>query len=205
MDTPPPIPEPPTVAPAPPQLSEEHLRQITVAGEGLRKIRRVIAVARFDGICVAVFAGLSVLLSLTSLPGLALGGAMGLIALIELRSVNGLRQLNPMAARTLAINQIALAAVLILYALYCIRAEVQGNGTLASLSGGDPDVAKLLRADVDSIRLAALVLYGAVIAVAVFVQGGMAAYYFSRRQYIEDYTTRTPPWVIALQRANGLM
>ena len=188
---------------APPQISEDHLKQVIAAGEGLRKIRRVIAVARFDGISIAVFAGLTILLSFTSLPGLALGLAMGVVAFIELRAIPGLQRLNPQAARTLAINQIALATMLICYCLYRIRVELGGGGELAAISAGDPDVAKLLAPYEDSARLAALLIYGAVIAVAVFAQGGLAAYYFSRRRHIEDYVARTPAWVIALQRANG--
>jgi hypothetical protein len=46
-------------------------------------------------------------------------------------------------------------------------------------------------------------LYGTVIAVAVFGQGGTALYYFSREKHIRQYVQTAAPWVVEMQRSGG--
>ena len=45
------------------------------------------------------------------------------------------------------------------------------------------------------------VMYGTLAAVAIFVQGGTALYYLSRRRLIEQYLRETPAWIVQAQRA----
>lgn len=44
-------------------------------------------------------------------------------------------------------------------------------------------------------------IYGTLAAVAIFVQGGTALFYHSRRKYIEAYVNETPAWIVQAQRA----
>src|SRR5947207_174238 len=96
--TPPPI--PPTIPAASP-LSPEHIRQMAEARNRGKKIRRAVTVALMDGWTMATFAVLTILMSLTSPSGLAVGAALGLIAMIELRGAGQLRRLQKGAARQL--------------------------------------------------------------------------------------------------------
>jgi len=45
-----------------------------------------------------------------------------------------------------------------------------------------------------------MALYGAMIAVALFAQGGLALFYFTRRKHIDAYLAKTPAWILAMQR-----
>src|SRR5205085_2018001 len=126
------------------------------------------------------------------------------IALVELRASGRLRRLDPDAPKVLALNQLALAGLLIAYALWRIYEETSGGqGAFADVQAGDPQVARMLRPYEDMGRQIALGVYGLLIAVAVFVQGGMAWYYFNRRKVLRNYLDRTPPWILAMQRAGA--
>src|SRR5687767_15806036 len=107
----------PSSAPASSPLSEEQLRQLAGANLALRKIRRVVSIARFDGWTVAIFAALTALFGLTNPLTLVIALVMACIGIIELRGAQRLERLDPRATRTLGLNQLALGALLILYAL----------------------------------------------------------------------------------------
>ena len=184
-----------------PPLTEAHLRQLAEAANRARVIRRAASVARFDGWTVGAFAALTLLFSLGSVSGMLLGGAMAAVAAVELRAAARLRRFDARAAHTLALNQLALAATLILYALSQIHAELTGAGTFAAAAGSDPQLAQMLRPVEGLARLVTLFTYGGLIAVALLAQGGLALYYFRRRRHVIDYLARTPAWVIAVQRA----
>jgi hypothetical protein len=183
-------------------LSPEHIHALHYAQAGSRKIRRAVGVARFDGWSIAVFAALTFLFGIGSAWGIIMGLGMGAIAAVELHSANRLQQLDPRALRRLSINQLVLAAVLIIYALWQIGAEYTGHGTYAQLVSSDPQLASL-DAPIESLtRLATLAAYGGVIAIAIFGQGGLALYYHMRRKHLTAYLAQTPPWIIEMQRAN---
>ena len=184
-----------------PPLTEAHLRQLAEAAGRARVIRRAAAVARFDGWTVGAFAALTLLFSVGSLSGMLVGAAMAAVATIELRASARLRRFDPDAARTLALNQVALAAALILYALFQIHAELTGAGPFAAAAGANPQLAQMLRPVEGLARLVTLATYGGLIAVALLAQGGLALYYLRRRRHVIDYLAHTPPWVVAVQRA----
>ena len=148
-----------------------------------------------------MFAALTCLCSLGSVSGVLLGLGMAVIAAMELRSAERLRRLQPQAARTLGLNQLALAAMLILYALWSIHAELTGEGAYASLKASDAQLAAMLGPVEELTRMVVLAVYGAVIAVAILAQGGLAVFYFSRVKHIQAYLTQTPEWILQMQRA----
>jgi hypothetical protein len=188
-------------APLPPQLAPEHLQQLAAARAAARKVRRAAAVATFDGWTIALFAALSLVTSLTDPSGLLLSLGMIAVAVVELRGAAALKRLRSAAARMLGFNQLALASMLICYALWRLYAETSGPSPYAAYTKSDPELAQMLGPIESLTRTIALYLYGAMIAVALFAQGGLAAYYFTRRQHIDAYLRQTPEWILAMQRS----
>ena len=196
------IASPPSSAPASSPLSEAHLRELAGANETLRKIRRVVSIARFDGWTVAVFAGLTALFGLTNPVALVVAFVMACIGVIELRGAQRLERLDPRAARTLGLNQLALGALLILYALGQIHAELTGPGVYDTLAAGDPHLARMLKPVKELTHTVTLAAYASLVLVALVAQGGLARYYFTRRKLIDAYLLNTPSWITAVQRTS---
>jgi len=211
MDHPPPIPySSPNAPPATPAYAgmptspQEIQAQLAAAQIAGKKIRRLANVATIDAWTIALFAAPSFICGLTSgFSGVLLGAAMGVIAYFEFTGAAAVRRLDVTAPRRLAYNQLAFAATLILYALWSIYAARNGGGLVAALkqqAGGDADLAQ---SGVDLSGIYSMVvygLYGTLIAVAVFAQGGTALYYLSREKILKQYVETTPPWVVDMQR-----
>ncbi|MGE5612144.1 MAG: hypothetical protein ACM359_23050 [Bacillota bacterium] len=183
-------------------LSQEQLQQLAVAQLASRKIRRAVAVATFDGWTLAIFAALSFVCGLSSISGILMGIGMGVVAWIELCGARQLRRLNAQAAKRLGFNQIALALLLILYAIGSLWSEWRGEGVMAALSAADPAAAGLLKPMEGLAHLLAMTVYGSLIGVAIVVQGGTAWFYFTRIKHIQGYLEQTPAWIIQMQKAD---
>jgi hypothetical protein len=185
----------------PPALSQEQLRQLTEARGGFRRIRRAVAVARIDAWTIAVFAGLTLVCGLFSLAGVAMGAGMGIIAYVEFRGAGGLGRLETRWARVLGWNQLAFAGMLITYAVWSILRELSGVSAYGAIKAADPGLAGMLQPFEGLARLITLAVYGGLIAVAVFAQGGMALFYYTRARHIRDYLAQTAPWILQMQKA----
>jgi hypothetical protein len=184
-----------------PQMSEEHMRQLAEARVGAKKVRRAIAVANFDGWSIGAFGALTLLFGITDPSSIVMGLGMATIAWIELRGAGALKRLDPRAARTLGLNQLALASLLIVYALWRLYGVMTGAGPYDAIKASDAGLAPMLKPIEDITRMVSLALYGSLIVIAVFAQGGMAWYYFSRAKHIASYVLRTPPWIVKLQQS----
>jgi hypothetical protein len=69
----------------------------------------------------------------------------------------------------------------------------------AHLASGGP-VAEAL-APIDRLqRVVTVLFYAAVIGLSLLTQGGLSAYYFTRRRHMADYLSRTPPWIVDMLR-----
>ena len=200
----PPVPIPAHAIGAP-ALSAEHLRQLAAAHAAAGKVRRAVAVARVDGWGVATFGALTLLLGFTSVSAALLGSAMLLIGVIELRAAGRLRQLDPKAPRVLGLNQLALAGVLASYAAWGIYRTLAGPSEYAALVASEPQLGQMLGPVEDLSRLIAICIYGGLIAVAAFAQGGLSLFYFSRTKHVREYLAQTPEWVVSIQRAGRLV
>jgi len=190
---------------AAPALSPEHLRQLAASHAATRKIRRAISVARFDGWGVGVFGALTLVLGITSVSGVLMGAALCAVASVELWSARRLQRLEWKSTRVLGVNQLALAGVLIVYASWRIYHEMNGTGEYAAIAASNPDLGQMLGPVEDLTRMITLAIYGGMIAVAVFAQGGLAMYYFTREKYVRAYVAETPEWVIAVQKAGSIL
>ncbi len=179
------------------------MQDIATARQRAAKLRRAISVAKFDAWGVAFFGGLTFLASLVSfsLVGIALGMGMAIVAYVEFKGIERLRQLDPEAATTLGRNQLFFGGMLLLYAIYSLFSIYHDNAPPfgGAISSAD---AAAIGVDVTSItRMIGLLVYGTLAVVAITVQGGTALYYFSRRRYIEEYARQTPQWILDAQRA----
>jgi len=197
MPTPPPI---PSASP----FTPEQMTQLADARKALKPIRRAVTVANMDGWSLAVFAGLTVICGLSSVTALLVGAGLGVVAYIELRAIPRLRELDPTVANTLGYNQLALAGVLIVYSVFSLvhpspaLKEAITNSAELKNAGLDPEMFKGMESLESLINNA---VYFTLIAVAVFVQGSTALFYFRRKHMIESYLTQTPPWIVQMQKS----
>ncbi len=122
---------------------------------------------------------------------------MGVVAWVELREANRLAVGDERSPRRLAINQGALASLLIGYALWQLThsADSTEMESIRSQLSGDPAAMKLVST---MSELIPRLVYGTLIIVAILMQGGTALYYLSRRKAIDAYLRGTPAWVRAL-------
>jgi hypothetical protein len=157
--------------------------------------------ASFDAWTVGIFGALTFAFSLTDLSGLMLGVGMMGMATIELRSAGRLRRMDPAAARTLGFNQLALGSLLFGYAIWRSITVASGKGVYDAVGASDPQLAHMLQPMENLTRLISYAVYAALMAIAVFAQGGMALFYFSRVKHVKVYVARTPAWIVAMQRA----
>lgn len=187
---------------APPVLSPEQLRLIVDTRARLKGIRRAVGVAKFDGFTLAFCALITLIGSISSLPGFLLGLALGGVAVIELVSARRLTRLDPTAPKILALNQLLFAAALMVYALYNLLFP-------APLPKELTDSAKDLKSlgmDIDGLNNSFnQLVYFALIASAFFIQGGMALYYYSKQRVLRAVTKSTPQWVLDLVTGLGGM
>ncbi len=201
---------PPAPAELSPQVVQEQLAAARIAA---KKIRRAINYATFDAWTIAIFAALSFACGLFGgAVGVVLGIATAATAWVEFKGAARLRRLDATAARTLAWNQLALAAILILYALWSLHSTpTMSSQSLMSELG--PDANQIDTSQIDSLvgsfsgitKMFWYLVYGTVIVFAVFAQGGTALYYFSREKHITNYIKTQPPWVVQMQQAGAPM
>ena len=186
-----------------PGLSPQQLQDVAAARLRAAKIRRTIAVAKFDAWGVGIFAVLTLLCSVVSFSwiGAAVGIGMAIVAWVEFRGIERLRRLDPDATRSLALNQFFFGGVLLAYAVYSLWSIYHSPNQLFGgvMSSSD---ASMLGMDVQKMaRLIGWTIYGTLALVAITVQGGTALFYLSRRKHIEAYVTQTPQWILDAQRA----
>ncbi len=192
---------PMAAAPGTVPLTPQQIEAIRQARKHLTKIRRTCTYALFDGWTLVSLAALTILGGLLSVSGWIVGTPMLIIALIELRAAARLRQLDPRAPRILGLNQLALAALLIAYALWGLHGALSAPNPYASYLKDYPDLKGTLGPLGDFTRHLLVGMYGGLIAIAIFVQGSTAFYYFTRLSALKAYLAETPSWIIQLQKA----
>lgn len=187
-----------------PGLSSEQVEMIALAQRHARPIFRAARVAAFSGWTSAVLAGLTLLTGLGSLSAMALGLALGVIAIVELRGGAGLRRFDSSAPRRLGLNQIALFGVLCVYCGWNIIDTLQGPNPYAEYMTAGADVANMVRPIARLHTTIMVAFYGLVIGGSAVAQGCGAFYYFTRASRLADFMAMTPPWTVqALQATAG--
>jgi hypothetical protein len=188
----------------PEPLNKAHFMLVRDAVMRRKIIRHSAAVAKFSAVVMLII-GIPALIATIFAPSwqnYLVSAGMCVIGIIEYRGSGRLRRADVKATGILGVNQLALLAIII---IYCAA-------QMGSLSGQDfknfvisqdfrsqlsalPDMQKLA----DSIdHWAPLVIngiFGLVIVLSCFYQGGMAAYYFTRKKHIDKFNRLTPLWV----------
>jgi hypothetical protein len=186
---------------SPPQISPENLQQLQAAKRGMRKIRRAISTAIFDGWTVAVCGILTFLLGLGDLTSMALGAGLTTIGVIELYGAKRLKRLDQSAIDFLVWNQIALGSLLLIYAVWRTIDVLHHPATASSLGASDAQLEAAGLGNITHLEQSVmLAVYASLMVVAVFGQGSMALYYFTRRKHLQSYLAETPPWITQMQR-----
>ncbi len=180
-----------------PRLTAEQIYAIEAARGRMKKIRRAVAVARFDAYSLAFFAVVTLLFGYSSPSAIFVGLGLGAVAFVELRATPMLLQLEPRAAVILGWNQVALMAVLILYSLWNLLvppvAPPMDADTKEALKSVGMDIT-------DMVSQANHLFYTVLIALSVAFQGYSAIFHFRRKKLIEEYLIETPDWISHMQR-----
>jgi hypothetical protein len=178
-------------------------QQMAAARVAAKKVRRAASVATADAWMLAIVAVPSLAAGLIDrgLSGILIGAALCAIACVEFSGAKRIRRLDPSATRFLGFNQLALAAVLIIYSLWSLHQAMHG-GLAAELKEHEAELQAMGKEMEDMLQTTTNLVYYTLIAVAVFMQGGTALYYFSREKHIRQYVETTPPWIVEMQR-NG--
>jgi len=183
-------------------LSPAQMRALGSSVLNAKPVRKAAGYARISGWMTLMAGVLSVLFSLTSIPGLVLGVALAAIGMRELGLARRLDALDPKAPGGLAINQLLLGAALIGYAVFKVAAYDSANSVLAGALGSDPTIAAMpeMAGTIEELgQLEYLLNIGvsAVLIVVAFVmQGGTALYYWSKTKRVAALRSSTPGWAL---------
>ncbi len=202
-----PPPPPPYAVPSPESVSTADVpRQLAAAEAAWRPLRRAVRYATADAWTLAVCAALSVPCMIGGAAGIVLAVALAGIAYVEFKSVRQLKRLDPTALRRLAINQLALAAAAVLYALWNLYLTATDRGLLVWIKsqqlGADVDRETMAQV-VETLRTILYVLYGSLAVIGGFVPAMTAWFYTSKQGRLQAYVAETPPWIIQMQRDRG--
>ena len=189
-----PVPPLPTASP----FSPQQMQEMAAARDAMKGIHRAVWMGQMDGWSLAIFGGLTLICGLTSPTAILVGLGLGTVAFVELRTLPKLKQLDPKAPNVLAYNQLALAGILIVYAVWNLAFPAALSDEITKAA---PELKQML-GDVQGLSdLINRLVYYALIMVAVGAQGSMALFYFRRTKMVRDILTNTPPWIIQMQQA----
>lgn len=194
-------------APAGP-LDAEQLRVLANCRALDKKLKWSRGLAQLNVASLGLFAVISVFAGLVELSIPVMGLCMAGLAWNEERGRRLLLLLDSQAARHLAVNQIALLAVILGYCIWNSIGVWMGPDPIAALANGSTEVAQALNqlegqglgntSELGNwVRFATLIVYAAVAVGSILVQGYSAYYYNSRRELIEQLAA-CPDWARAL-------
>jgi hypothetical protein len=194
-------------APAP--LDEEQLRVLGETRTLSRKLRFARGVALANVVSLGATSGISVRAGLFGGSFSVFGALLGGLAWNESRGRSELAAAEPRGTRRLALNQLALLAVVLVYCGHSAYLAWSGPDPLQALVGQSAEIADVLKQlqsqggqDLDTLggwaQTGALIGYAVVAALSALVQGLTAFYYASLRGTVEALA-RAPAWARALQ------
>jgi hypothetical protein len=192
-------------APSDSPLTAAHRRELALAHERARTIRKAAAVASFNGWVTGILALLSAPFALFGPSGMVTTIVLAVIAANEFRGRRRLMQFDPTAANLLGWNQLGLLTMIIAYCWWALYANLYGTNSVSVQLQELSQLDSALAVDgIDTlVRQITIMLYGSVIAFSVVFQGLNAFYYFTRRKYVEAYLAETPEWVRDVRRTTA--
>jgi hypothetical protein len=183
-------------------LTNDQMHQLAAARDACLPVSRAVRVASMSGWTMVVFAGLTLIAGLSMVSAIWMGLAMTITAMVELRACRRLRRLDPSATSTLAYNQLVLAFLIVLYALWKVDGVISAAPAVAKVSINiDGPASRFLQGNPIFLRDAQLFGYVAMAGIALLTQGTTAWYYFSRNKWLKQYVSSTPEWILQIQRA----
>lgn len=189
-------------------LDAEQLRVLGETRALGKKLRFARGVALTNVVSLAFLASSTLVLGAFSLSLSPVGLALAALAYNEERGRRLLVAVDPRAPRRLALNQLALLALIVVYCAWNAYAAWTGPDPLGALANQSDSLSDTLQ-EVSSqtgesfselgrwARVAALLVYGIVLAVSALVQGLTAFYYHSLRASIAAFAA-APAWARAL-------
>lgn len=193
-------------------ISEPQKQALSDAEAAARRFAFAPKLATWNGVGMLLGAGLSLVLAPFDYALILSALVLGACGWVELTAGKQLRAYDPRAPLRLAINQIVLMALVVGYSLVKLGAAWSGQATLAAelaqhpeLSAvvaqlDNPAVTETLDSFNEMYRWGTLATYSLLIAIGLIIQGGAAAYYWSRRKHVVAFLAATPPWVIDFMR-----
>lgn len=187
-------------------MSDLQLQTLGSSVMSAKPVRKAAGYAKISGWMTLLAGVVSVLFSIGSIPGMALGVALAAIGMRELGMARRLDALDIKAPGALALNQLALGVVLIGYAVFKVATFDADNGILAGSLGSDPTLASMpeMAGTFEELgRLEYLLnigVAGVLIVVAFVMQGGTALYYWRKTRRVRTLNQHTPAWALRIHR-----
>ena len=177
-------------------FTPEQRQELEDAKERAASFMGAARVASFNGWTFGVFAALSILSGLRSLPVLLVGVGLAVVARNEFTGQKRILAYDPSAFELLWKNQVALMAIIVAYCLWAMR-----HSSLVS-DPGMQELNELMGEGFDElVRSLVTVGYVAVIGLTIIFQGWNARYYHVRIARLKEYLAETPPWVVDVHRS----
>lgn len=181
-----------------------HQRELVVAQQRSRKIRKAVTVAAFNGWVTAFFALTSAPFAPFSIAGALVTIGLAVVAYNEFRGRKQLLKFEPDGTSLLGWNQVGFLALIVVYCLWMIYSGLRAGSPFAAELAAHPELGQVLGSldQFDQLyQLIVVAVYGTTVLLSCIFQGCNAWYYFSRRKYVEAYLRETPVWVLDVQRA----
>ena len=176
------------------------MRELQTARASMKKIRRAVLSARLEGYSIAIFGALSLAFSFGNIGDMLLAGVLTAIGIVEIIGAGKLARLDLGASRLLAFNQLTLAVLILLYALWNIHGQLANpDAALEGLSPSDIQAIDQSSGVLSMTNEIMMVVYVGMI-VAALAEAAMALYYHTRAAHIRQFIAQTPEWIVAMQK-----
>lgn len=192
-------PSPPPAFPSP--LTEEDFLLIRQAGYRRQAVRKVAAVAQFSAVCILLVAVPALVYELLSPSWVTLMTLIvTAIGIVEYLGHRKLVAGQARACRMLAINQLVLLGVILIYCVVQIATMDKqiASSTLLSDLGPvrDEPVGKNMQGGITGLlKSVSYAIYASVAVLSIAFQGGLAWYYHRRQQVVAAYNQSVPEWI----------
>ena len=174
-------------------MTDAHRRELREAAHRMKPIRRAIGLAKTSAWSLGVFAAITLISAIWSLPALIPGAVLTWLTVQEFRGVHMIRRFDLRGPRHLALNQIALAVAIVVYSGWHLWLSLNDSGVEALRALGDPATERMVR---DLYRSISVSVYATLGIVGPIFPLLTAWYYASRRKCIEAMIHQTPGWAI---------
>jgi hypothetical protein len=177
-------------------LTPEHKEALEAARDRTQGFMGAAGIAGFNGWTFGIFAAVSILSGLTSIPVLLVGVGLAVVARNEIVGRRGILAFDPEAFELLWRNQVGLMVLIVAYCLW-VMYNVGANP--------DPMLEELVAVMGEGwdelVQSLTLGVYVTVLFATVIFQGLNARYYYVRIERLRAYVAATPEWVVDIQRS----